>query len=70
MYRSSMVVVERHTDRHVAHPFRPKDVVAGAGDMYAKALKDIEWAIKLYNERFGEDMLDPDLESPCLKPLW
>jgi len=66
MYRTIKVVVERHADGYVAYPLGLKGVVAGQGDTYAEALQDVESAIRFHIESFGEDVLNPDPESPVL----
>ena len=42
-------------------------VVVGQIGTYAEALEDIESAIQFHVESFGEDILDPDTESPVLE---
>jgi len=67
VYRAIKVVVEHHADGYVAYPLGLKGVVVGQGDTYAEALQDIESAIRFHVESFGEDVLDPDPESPVLE---
>ena len=67
MYRLIKVVVEHHADGYVAYPLGLKGVVVGQGDTYAEALQDVESAIGFHVESFGEDVLDPDPESPVLE---
>lgn len=67
MYRAIKVVVEHHTDGYVAYPLGLKGVVVGQGDTYAEALHDIESAIRFHMDSFGEDILNPDPESPVLE---
>lgn len=67
MYRAIKVVVEHHTDGYIAYPLGLKGVVVGQGDSYAQALQDVESAIRFHIESFGEDVLDPDPESPVLE---
>lgn len=66
MYRAIKVIVEHHTDGYIAYPLGLKSVV-GQGDSYAQALQDVESAIRFHIESFGEDVLDPDPESPVLE---
>jgi len=67
MYRTIKVVVEHHPDGYVAYPLGLKGVIVGQGDAYADALRDVESAIRFHIESFGEDVLDPDPESPVLE---
>lgn len=67
MYRAIKVIVEHHTDGYIAYPLGLKGVVVGQGDSYAQALQDVESAIRFHIESFGEDVLDPDPESPALE---
>lgn len=67
MYRAIKVVVERHADGYVSYPLGLKGVIVGQGDTYAEALQDIESAIRFHVESFGEDVLDPDPETPVLE---
>lgn len=67
MYRAVKVVVERHADGYVAYPLGLKGVVIGQGDTYGEALQDIESAIRFHVESFGEEVLDPDPDTPVLE---
>ncbi len=67
MYRVIKVVVEHHADGYVAYPLGLKGVVVGQGDTYAEALQDIESAIRFHVDSFGEEVLNPDPESPVLE---
>lgn len=67
MHRAVKVVVEHHPDGYVAYPLGLKGVVVGQGDTYAEALQDVESAIRFHIESFGEEVLDPDPESPVLE---
>lgn len=67
MQRSVKVVADHHADGHVAYPLGLKGVVVGQGDSYAQPLQDVESAIHFHIERFGEDVLDPNPESPVLE---
>ena len=70
MYRTIKVVVEHHADGYVAYPLGLKGVVVGQGDTYTEALEDVQSAIRFHIESFGQEMLDPDPNLPCWKPLW
>jgi len=39
----------------------------GEGNTYAEALEDVESAIQFHVESFGEEVLNPDAESPVLE---
>ncbi len=67
MYRPVKVVVEHHADGYVAYPLGLKGVVVGQGTTYAEALQDVESAIQFHVETFGEDVLDPNPDSPVLE---
>ncbi len=67
MYRTIRVVVEHHADGYIAYPLGLKGVVMGQGDTYAEALQDIESAIQFHVESFGEEVLDPDPDTPVLE---
>ena len=67
MYRSVKVVVEHHSDGYVAYPLGLRGVVVGQGDTYSEALQDVESAIQFHIESFGEEVLDPDPETPVLE---
>ena len=67
VYRTIKVVVEHHAAGYVAYPLGLKGVVVGEGDTYAEALQDIESAIRFHIESFGDDVLDPDPDSPVLE---
>lgn len=67
MDRAVKVVVEHHVEGYVAYPLGLKGIVVGEGDTYAEALEDVESAIQFHIESFGEDMLNPDAESPVLE---
>lgn len=67
MYRTIKIVVEHHSDGYVAYPLGLKGVILGEGDTYADALRDIESAVQFHIDRFGEEVLDPTLESPVLE---
>lgn len=67
MYRSSKVVVGHHPDGYITCPLGLKGVGILRGNTYAEARKDIESALRFHVESFGEDMFDPDKESPLLE---
>ena len=67
MHRTIKVVVEHHADGYVAYPLGLKGVVVSQGDTYAQALSGIESAIRFHMESFGDDVLDPDPDSPVLE---
>ena len=69
MHRAIKVVVEHHADGYVAYPLGLKGVVVGQGDTYAEVLHDVELAIQFHVESFGEEVLDPDRESPVIEAL-
>jgi predicted RNase H-like HicB family nuclease len=51
---SIKIIVEKHPDGYVAYPLGIRGVVAGQGDTYDEALKDVQSAIALHIETFGE----------------
>ncbi|HOC70146.1 MAG TPA: type II toxin-antitoxin system HicB family antitoxin [Candidatus Hydrogenedentes bacterium] len=67
MNRTVKVVVEHHSDGYIAYPLGMKGVVVGEGDSYSEALRDVESAIRFHIESFGEDVLDPDPDTPVLE---
>ena len=67
MNRTVKVVVEHHADGYIAYPLGMKGVVVGQGDSYSEALRDVESAIQFHIESFGEDVLDPDPDTPVLE---
>ncbi|MBW7866130.1 MAG: type II toxin-antitoxin system HicB family antitoxin [Candidatus Hydrogenedentes bacterium] len=67
MYHAVKVVVEHYADGYVAYPLGLKGVIVGQGDTYAEALQDVESAISFHVGSFGEDVLNPDPESPVLE---
>lgn len=67
MYRPIKVVVEHHADGYVAYPLGLKGVIVGQGATYTDALLDVESAIQFHVESFGEDVLNPDPDSPVLE---
>jgi len=69
VHRAIKVVVEHHADGYVAYPLGLKGVVVGQGDTYAEVLHDVELAIQFHVESFGEEVLDPDRESPVIEAL-
>jgi predicted RNase H-like HicB family nuclease len=56
--RRFKVVVEKHSDGHVAYPLGLKGVVVGQGESYEDALADVKSAIKFHIETFGQEVLD------------
>ena len=67
MNRTVKVVVEHHSDGYIAYPLGMKGVVVGEGDSYSEALRDVESAIRFHIESFGEDVLDPDPDTPVIE---
>jgi len=50
------IKVETHPDGYVACGLGLKRVVVGEGDTYDKAVADVESAIKLHIETFGDEV--------------
>ena len=59
------VIVEKHSDCHVAYPLGLKGVVVGEGDTYEDALADVRSAIRFHIETFGDEVLQA--EPPVLE---
>lgn len=55
--RNIKIIVEKHSDGHVAYPLGLKGVVVGQGDTYDEALNDVRSAILFHIETFGSEML-------------
>ncbi len=60
-YHSTMnatkIIIERHEDGYVAYPLGLRGVVVGQGDTCDDALRDVNSAIRLHIETFGEEVL-------------
>jgi len=56
-----------HSDGYIAYPLGMKGVVVGEGDSYSEALHDVESAIRFHSEIFGEEVFDPDPDTPVLE---
>ena len=52
---SQKIIIEKHSDGYVAYPLGLKGVVVGEGDSYEEALADVQSAIRLHLETFGND---------------
>ena len=50
------IIVEQHQDGYVAYGLGLKGVVSGEGDTYDEAVADVESAIKLHIETFGDEV--------------
>jgi len=61
MERQIKIIVEKHSDGHVAYPIGIRGVVVGEGDSYESALADVRSAIQFHIETFGADVLDDTL---------
>ena len=57
------IIPETHD---VAYPAGTQGVVAGEGDTYEEALRDVQSALKFHVESFGVQALDGD-EGPVLE---
>ena len=58
MVKSFKIIVEKHSDGHVAYPLGLKGVVVGEGNTYEEALLDVKSAIGFHIETFGPEVLD------------
>ena len=52
---SQKIIIERHSDGYVAYPLGLKGVVVGEGYSYEEALADVQSAIRIHLETFGND---------------
>jgi predicted RNase H-like HicB family nuclease len=65
--RQIKIMVEKHADGYVAYPLGLKGVVVGEGDTYEEVLADVESAIKIHLEAFGEEAFDVE---DIIEDLW
>jgi len=66
MAKPIKIIVEKHSDGHVAYPVGMKGVVVAQGDTYEEALADVRSAIRFHVETFGAEAFedeDPDKGS-------
>ena len=60
------IIIEKHSDGHVAYPVGIDGVIVGQGDTYEQALADVQSAIRFHLETFGRDSLtvqEPVMEA-------
>jgi len=61
------IIVEKHSEGYVAYPLGLKGIVVGEGDTYEEVLADVESAIKIHLEAFGEEAFDVE---EIIENLW
>jgi len=54
------IIVEKHSDGYVAYPLGLNGAVAGEGDTYEQALRDVTSAIQFHIETFGAEAFETD----------
>jgi predicted RNase H-like HicB family nuclease len=60
MTKQFKIIVDKHSDGHVAYPLGLKGVVVGEGGTYEDALADVKSAIKFHIETFSAEVRESE----------
>ena len=56
------IIIEKHSDGHIAYPLCIKGIIVGEGESCEEALKDVTSAIEFHVETFGNDVFKDKID--------